>query len=126
MCILSAVVEPVASFLPIGVANDLHRSSVGTQFVGDKHLSFNVNALRHVAFEHLTLVIYDPPKIVHLTVNLHENLIEIPLPVQVNVHLINARLAYLGRKHRTKSISVKQIVWWLMLIPRSCISSSKF
>ena len=87
MCILSAVVEPVASFLPIGVANDLHRSAVGTQLVGDKRLSFNVNAPRHLAFEHLTLVIYDPPKIVHLTVNLHENHIEIPLPVQVGVHL---------------------------------------
>ena len=141
VCILSAVVEPAASFLPIRVANDLHHSTMGTQLVGDKHLSFamafhsfseelqcnfTVNALRHVAFEHLTLVIHDPTKIVYLNDNLYENHIEILLPVQVDEHLINARLAYLGRKQRTKSISVKQIVSWLMLIPRSCISSSTF
>ncbi len=65
--------------------------------VGDEHLSpavsfhgfseefqrrFTVTPLGHIAFEHLPLVIHGPPKLVRLAVNLHENLVQMPLPVR--------------------------------------------
>ena len=115
----SSVVEPVASFLPIGVANDLHRSAVVTQLVGDKCLSFTVvfhsfieelqccfmvEALLLVAFRHLTLMIHSPPKIVRFITNLLKNFAKVPLPVRVGVHLFNTRLAYLVREQLAKFI----------------------
>jgi hypothetical protein len=40
-----------------------------------------VAALRHEAFEHFTLVIHGAPEVVLHPVDLHENLVERPLPM---------------------------------------------
>jgi hypothetical protein len=52
--------------LPNGVANDFHRSALGTQPVSDEHLTFMIDCTT---------------KIVRLIVNFYEKLIETPLPV---------------------------------------------
>jgi hypothetical protein len=39
-----------------------------------------ITALRNEAFQDFPFVIYSPPKIVRLTVDLHEHLVQMPLP----------------------------------------------
>ena len=94
--VLGAIVEPTEGFLSTGIANDLHGGAIGPQFVGHDNLRlavtlhgipeefqrcFAIPALCDIAFQHLTFVIHGAPKIVRLAVDLHENLVQVPLPV---------------------------------------------
>ena len=96
MRILGAIVEPAASFLTAGIANDLRGGAIGPQFVGHDNLRlavtlhgipeefqrcFAIPALCDIAFQHFTFVINSTPQVVRLAVDLHENLIQVPLPV---------------------------------------------
>jgi hypothetical protein len=98
MRILCAIIQPAASFLPVVVPNNSHRSAIGPQFVGhdDPWLTvafhrfplefqrcFTISPLRNLGFQHFTFVINGPPKVMHLSVDLYENLIQMPLPVGV-------------------------------------------
>jgi len=82
--------------LSIGVANDLHGSAIGPQFIGHKNLRlpvslhgipdefqccFAISALCDIAFQHFSFVIHGTPQVMRLAVDLHENLIQVPLPV---------------------------------------------
>jgi len=49
-------------------------------------------------------MIYSPPEVVRLAVNLYENLVQMPLPIRVRTHPTNPLCADLGGEHRTKSI----------------------
>jgi len=52
-------------------------------------------------------VIHSPPKIVRLAENLHEHLIQVPLPILVRAHLGDPFLADLSCKQRAKSVPPK-------------------
>jgi hypothetical protein len=63
-----------------------------------------ITALRDKAFKDFPLVINGPPKVVRLAVNLHEHLIQMPLPMYPSPHSINPSTADLSGKHRAKSV----------------------
>jgi hypothetical protein len=67
----------------------------------------SITALRDKAFQDFPLAIYGPPKIVRLAVNLHEYLVQVPLPVRICAHLNDSFPADLSGKHRTKYIPPK-------------------
>jgi hypothetical protein len=66
-----------------------------------------ITALRDKAFQDFPLVIHGPPKIVRLTVNLHEYLVQVPLPVRICAHLTDSFPTDLSGKHRAKSVRQK-------------------
>ena len=85
MRILSSVVYPATCFLPVSISYDNHRCAVGTQFVRyynfrlaialhgfsyEFQRGFAIGALGDIAFQNFTFVIYGPPQIVHLAVDL--------------------------------------------------------
>ena len=54
-----------------------------------------------------TFVINGPPEVMRLSVDLHEDLVQVPLPVRIRSHPTNPVSSYLSSKHRTKSIPPK-------------------
>jgi hypothetical protein len=66
-----------------------------------------ITALRKEALQDFPLVIHGPPKRVRLATNLHEYLVQVPLPVRICAHLTASFPADLRGKHRTKSIAPK-------------------
>ena len=52
-------------------------------------------------------MIHGAPEVVHLTVDLHEHLVQVPLPVRVCAHLADPFLADLCGKQRAKSVPPK-------------------
>ena len=56
------------------------------------------------------------PKVVPLTIDLHENLVQMPLPVRICTHPVDPLSPDLSSKHRAKSIPPKPTVSWLMSI----------
>ena len=49
-------------------------------------------------------MIHGPPQEVRLTVDLHENLVEMPTPVRIFAHSARPLSADLGSENRTKSV----------------------
>ena len=66
-----------------------------------------ITALRNEAFQYFPFVIHSPPKIVRLAVDLHEHLIQMPLPVCPWPHSINPSAAHFGSKQWAKSVPLK-------------------
>ena len=96
VCILSSVVFPAAGFLPGRVADVLHCRAVGPEFVGNQEMRtaeafhsfpekfqrcFAIPALCDIAFQNPALVIHGTLKVMRLSIDLHKNLIQMPLPV---------------------------------------------
>ena len=119
MRILCAIVEPAPSFLPIQVTNDLHGSAIWPKFVGGDRFRFaislhwfskeiqrffSVPALGDKAFQHFARMVNRPPKVVCLTIDLHENFVQAPLPVRICAHSARALSTDFRREHRAKSI----------------------
>ena len=52
----------------------------------------------------LTFVINRPPKIMHLSIDLRENLVEEPRPVRIGLHPTDPVSSDLEGKHRAKSV----------------------
>jgi len=117
--ILGAIVFPAASFLSASVADDLHRGTVGPQEIGHDDMwwpkalhcfskeiqcRFAIPALGDITFKHLTFVIYSAPQVVRFAVDLHENLVQVPLPIRMRTNLLNPFPSDLGRKHRPKPV----------------------
>lgn len=101
MAVLCSVVQPPAHFSSFQVAELTHCSRIGLKAVCDDRFgstmslqglleeaqcSFLVPLLRNVALEDLAFVIYRAPKIVGLSVDLHEDLIDVPTPVAIPTH----------------------------------------
>ena len=122
MRILSSVVYPATCFLPVSISYDHHRCAVGTQFVRHNHFwpavalhcfsekfqcRFAVSALGNITFQHLTFVINGSPEVMYLSIDLYEDLVQVPLPVRIRSHPTDPVSSYLSRKHRTKSIPPK-------------------
>jgi hypothetical protein len=66
-----------------------------------------ITALRNEALQDFPFVIRSPPKIVRLAVDLHEYLIQMPLPVCPRPHSINPFPADLSGKYWAKSTPPK-------------------
>lgn len=93
--ILRAIVEPPTGFLPVCGADSTERGTVGSEPVGhdrvDPTMPFQrssekfqgrglVAGLRHETLKHLALVIDGTPQVMPFTVDLHENLVQMPSP----------------------------------------------
>jgi len=52
-------------------------------------------------------VVHCPPEVVHLAVDLHEHLVQVPLPVRICAHLADPFLADLCGKYWAKSLPPK-------------------
>lgn len=88
--ILASIVPLAAGFLLLRIAYDFHGSTVGSKFVRHDEMwapiafhcfpeefqrGFAISALRNKGFQNFTLMIHGTPKIVRLTVDLHENFV---------------------------------------------------
>ncbi len=49
-------------------------------------------------------MIHSAPKIVPLTVDLHQNLVKVPSPLLLTTYPVNATAADFGREHRAKAV----------------------
>ncbi len=74
------------------------------QFSQHFQCSAFVSSLRDNALKHLAFVIDGPPKIVPLTVDLHENLVDMPLPWRECTQLLHTPPTDLRCKHRAKPV----------------------
>jgi hypothetical protein len=63
-----------------------------------------VSGLRDDAFQHFALVIDSPPKVVCHAVDLHVDLVQMPLPLTARAHRLDTLAADLGGKHRTEPV----------------------
>lgn len=101
------------------VANNFHRSAIRSEFVRHDDMwvpvpfhcfpeefqrRFAISALCNKCLQHLTFVIHGSPKIVRLAVDLHENFVQMPLPVRISPHSADPLSAALCCKHRAKSV----------------------
>ena len=117
--ILGPIIQQADRFLPISVADDLHRGAIRAwlvrrndnwtavalhRFCKKLHSRFAVSALSNINFQHLTFVIHCPPEVVRLTVDLHKHLVQMPLPVRIGAHPINSVSSDLSQEHRAKSV----------------------
>jgi hypothetical protein len=55
-------------------------------------------------FQHFAFVIDGPPKIVHLAVDLHEDLIQMPSPMGVSAHAVNSLTPNFGGEDRAETV----------------------
>ena len=65
---------------------------------------FAVTTLGDIAFKHLALVLHSPPELVRLAVDLHENLVQMPLPIGMDAHLPDTFPADLHGEKRVEPI----------------------
>ena len=68
--------------------------------------SFLVACLRHKALEHLTFMVNGPPKIMLLTIDLHNDLIQMPAPA-ARSHPRDAPFSDFRSKERTEPVPPK-------------------
>ena len=97
MGIFGSIVEPVTTHLAALNADILHCRPIGAQPVGDDGLRLSVAlhrtlekrqgrpaipAFRGKDLQHLTFMIHSALEIVHLAVDLHEDLVQVPAPLR--------------------------------------------
>ena len=122
MRILASIVQPTAGFLLLCIAYDFQGSTVGSKLVrhDDMRVSiafhgfseefqrcFAISALRNKGFQNFTFMIHSTPKIVRLAVDLHENFVQVPLPIGMGALLLDAFSADLGGEQRAEPIPPK-------------------
>ena len=73
-------------------------------FLEEHQCSDLVTGLGGEDFQDLALVIDGPPQIVILAVDLHKHLVEVPAPMGIRPHVINALPADLGGEHRSEAV----------------------
>ena len=115
---LRAIVRPMTGFLPIADVEVTQGGTMGPEAVASQDMrtamplqgflqefqrGFLVTRLRHEALEHLTFVRNGLPEIVPLTVDRHENLVQVAAPVD-SAQASNATLAALGCKQRAEHV----------------------
>ena len=66
-----------------------------------------VSALGNIAFQHFALMIYRPPQVVDLAVDLHEDLIQMSLPIRVTAHSLSSAPADFGGEKRAEPVPPK-------------------
>ena len=63
-----------------------------------------IPAFGDISFKHFTLVIDGPPEIVRLAVYLHENLVQMPLPLGPGTHLVGPLSPDFRGEHRAEAV----------------------
>ena len=119
MRILGPVVGMAANLPPLLVTQFAHRSWIGLQAVGNDGFRSTMPLQRlleepqsgrfiafpgDIAFEHLALVIDRAPQVMHLTVDLHINLVDVPLPVAKAAHPAYPLTSDISREHWPESV----------------------
>ena len=66
-----------------------------------------IPALGDEGFEHFTLVIDGAPEIVRLAVYLHENFVQVPLPLGPGAHPVGTAFPDFRREHRPEPVPPK-------------------
>jgi len=61
-------------------------------------------ALGDITFKHLALVIYRAPQVVRFTVDLHQNLVQVLLPIRMSAKVLNPFSSDLRGKQRAKPV----------------------
>jgi hypothetical protein len=122
MGVFRSVIQPTPGFLTCFVTNNYHCGTIRAQFIRHDHLRLAkvlhcfpekiqfcpaFPTLRDIGFLHLTFVIHRTPEIVIFAVYLHENLIKMPMLIQVEAHLFDPLSTDLKRKHWPKSVPPK-------------------
>jgi hypothetical protein len=122
MRVLASIVLPTPCFLFLNIPDNLHRSAVGSQLVRNddfwRTVSFHcfpqefegclaIATFCYIRFQHLTFVINSAPQVVYPTIYLHNNPVQVPLPVRILPKLLNTSLADFHSEHRKKSIPPK-------------------
>src|SRR5271155_2325527 len=108
--------------MTIDVANLFHRRGIRAKPVGDdapRPTIFLHDALEKLQrrslvpprgdhrFQNLAFMIDSPPEIAELAVDFHEDLIQMPPPLDETAHARNPLLSDLGREHRAKPVPPK-------------------
>ena len=81
--------------------------------------SLTIPAPGNVTFQHFAFVVHGAPQVVPLTVDLHEDLVQMPPPVRLGTHSGDPVSPELGSEHRTNLFNRNRTVSWLTSIPRS-------
>ena len=69
-----------------------------------RQCSLAISVLRGKNLKHLAFVIHRPPQIMHLTIDLHEDLVQVPAPLRQGPQRSRSLLPDLCGKHRTEPI----------------------
>jgi hypothetical protein len=85
-----------------------------------------VPALGDVALEDLALLVHRSPEVAHLAIDLHVDLVEVPLPMPQAPHPTDPLTADICSKQRTELFHQCLTVSWEMSMPRSASRSSTF
>ena len=119
MTVLDAVVEMTTDLLAVDIAQLLHGGAVGAKPVGHDPLRgpvalecflheaerrLLVALPRDVALEDLAFVIDGPPQLVLLAVHLHDQFVEVPLPVLEPAHPTDPLAANVAGEERTEPV----------------------
>ena len=120
--ILRAIIFPMASVLPTEVASLFHGGTVRRQLVRRDDIGLTValqqlseefqcglavSALGDIAIQHFALMIYRAPQVVDLAVDLHEDLIQMPLLIRVTAHSLSSAPADFGGEKRAEPVPPK-------------------
>ena len=119
MRILRAIVQPATGLAIVGPSQVLQRRAVGPEFVRDESMrvtmplhgfpeefqcGFSIPTLGHKGFQDCAFVIDGPPEGVGDTVDLYENLLQMPPPVGQGPHSRDPFAADLGGEHRAEAV----------------------
>jgi len=117
--VLSAIVEMASCFLATFVPNDFHCRSIRGTFIRHHDTSISkslhcfleefqrsilIAFLRHIGFQDFPFVIHGAPEIVSLTSDLHEDLIQVPLPLWARPHRFRSTFPDLVREESAEPI----------------------
>jgi hypothetical protein len=117
--VFGPVVEPTSRLAIIAATEVLQSGTVGPEQIGHDGLRsamplhrflqefkgcLAIARLADDAFQHFTFVIDSAPKVVRHSVDLHVDLIQVPLPVAMHAHRLDTFYPALGSEHRAKSV----------------------
>jgi len=119
VAILHPVVLPLANFVAVEIVQFVHRGRIGTQSVGNNHLSRAVPLQgfpqklqsccfiafpRHERFEDFRLVINRTPQIMALAIDPDEDFIEVPAPLAKPPHPIHPLPSDISREQLLEAV----------------------
>jgi hypothetical protein len=117
--VLHSIVRPATDLLLVSFTQVFHRRFVGSKSVRrdllggsvalqrlfhENYYSCRVPGLRDGGLQRLALVIDGAPEVMHLAIDLHLNLVEMPPPVTKTPHHADPMPANVAGKHRAATI----------------------
>lgn len=119
MRILDPIIEPASDFPTVfdarishgskigfeAVGHDLNRTSIALQrLLEEAQSSRIIPFLGDIAFQDFTLVINGSPQVMRLSIDLHEDFINVPTPICIALHAANPLAFDVSREHRAKPV----------------------